>query len=150
MNLKDEGIILTIQRYSENSLIVKILSKNNGIYSGFVRSALKSKKNISTYQIGNLVEFTWQARNSDNLGSFKIEMIRSFLAFIIESRIKLKCLTTIIDIIEKNILEKEPHKELFIKFLNLLQNLGDEDNVFLSNYIKLAHLPGRCKQKGRY
>ena len=137
MNFKDQGIILSIRKYSEYSLIIKILSHNHGICCGFVPFAHKSVKNSYLYQIGNLTEFTWRAKSMDSLGSFKIELIKSFLAEILSSHLKLKCLTNIVDIIEDNILEKEPHQELFISFLDLLNNLKQKDNIFLGNYIKL-------------
>ena len=46
-------------------------------------------------------------------------------------------LNIIIDIIEKNILEKEPHKELYDELSNLLKNIDNDENIFLSHYIRL-------------
>jgi DNA repair protein RecO (recombination protein O) len=137
VNIKDKGIILSIRKYSESSLIVKILSQNNGIYSGFIRSGLSNKKNASIYQTANLVEFEWRAKVEENLGFFKIELVKSFLGHILADPIKLHSLTSIISIIEQNILEREPHNQLYDELLDLLRNLEEENNMFLGKYIRL-------------
>ncbi len=134
MRIIDQGIILVIKKYSENSLIVKILSKDHGIYSGFVRNP--SKKNFSTYQNFNLVDFEWSSRIEDNLGFFKIELRKSFLGDIISNPFKLSSLNTIAAIIEQNVLEREPSEEIFSGLLNLLQNLNCEKEIFLKKYIQ--------------
>jgi DNA repair protein RecO (recombination protein O) len=137
MNIQDQGIILSVKKYSENSLIVKIFSQNNGIYSGFIRGALGSKKNNLTYQIANLASFHWSAKLEENLGFFKIELIKSFLAGILSDPIKLNCITSIINIISQNMPERQENSALFTALLNLLKNLNEETSIFLVNYIKL-------------
>jgi DNA repair protein RecO (recombination protein O) len=134
MRLLDQGIILVVRKYSESSLIVKILSQDHGIYSGFIRNP--SKKNFSIYQNFNLVDFEWSSRIEDNLGFFKVELKKSFLGDIISSPINLSSLGAIAAIIEQNVLEREPSREIFSGLLNLLQNLNGEKENFLKQYIK--------------
>jgi DNA repair protein RecO (recombination protein O) len=138
--ISDQGIILNIQKHSENSLIIKILSQNYGICSGFVRSSgLLSKKlsfKSSPYQNFNLVDFHWSSKIADNLGFFKIELKKSFLGNIISSKIKLTCLNIIIAVIDQNILEREPVDKVFYGLFDLLQNLDLADDNFLAQYIK--------------
>jgi DNA repair protein RecO (recombination protein O) len=139
MQICDLGIILSAKKYSENSFIIKIVSKNYGIYSGFMRGSKPSKRNPSkniSYQNFNLVDFSWKSRIAENLGFFKIEPIKSFLAHIITSPIKLSCLNSLSLIIENNILERDPHPEIFFGLLDLLENLEQENTDFLQNYIK--------------
>ena len=70
----DQGIIIAVRKYGENSLIVKILSAKNGICSGFVRFAAanykKSSFQATIYHNLNWVEFEWSSRIANNLGSF--------------------------------------------------------------------------------
>ena len=139
MNIKDQGIILSVKKYGESSVIVKIFSKENGIYSGFIRGAM-GKKNSAIYQAGNLVEFTWTAKNSDNLGFFRVELIKSFLAEILSNQLKLNCLNIAISLIEANILEREPINDLFEKLLELQNSLVFGDEIFLRNYIEFEVL----------
>ena len=140
MQFNDSGIIISVRKYSESSLIVKVLSRNHGLYSGFVRGATSSSKNLAKtrviYQNFNLVDFEWSAKVEDNLGFFKIELQKSFLADIISSPVKLSALGSISNLIEKNILEREPAEEIFSGLLKLLQNLGCKNEIFLKQYIK--------------
>ena len=139
MNIKDQGIILSVRKYGESSVIVKIFSKEHGIYSGFIRGAL-SKKNSAIYQISNLVEFVWTAKNSDNLGFFRVELMKSFLAEILSNQLKLNCLNAAVSLIESNILERESITDLFEKLLELQNSLVLSDEIFLKQYIEFEIL----------
>ncbi|MFT6076955.1 MAG: DNA repair protein RecO (recombination protein O) [Myxococcota bacterium] len=136
MKFSDSGIIIGVRKYSESSLIVKVLSENHGLYSGFVRGGTSSPKNRAIYQNFNLVDFEWSAKVEDNLGFFKIELKKSFLAQIISSPIKLTALGILSLIIEENIQEREPSEEIFPSLFDLLKSLNLEDEAFLQKYIK--------------
>ena len=136
MKFSDSGIIIGVKKYSESSLIVKVLSDNHGLYSGFIRGAVSSQKNRVIYQNFNLVDFEWSSRIADNLGFFKIELKKSFLGEIISSPIKLSALNNIASMIEHNVLEREPAGEIFSGLLNLLQNLSQIDQIFLKHYVE--------------
>ncbi|MES2677387.1 MAG: DNA repair protein RecO [Pseudomonadota bacterium] len=136
MKFSDSGIIISVRKYSESSLIVKVLSNSHGLYSGFVRGATSSPKNRIIYQNFNLVDFEWSSKVEDNLGFFKIELQKSFLADIISSPVKLSALGAISHLIEQNVLEREPVEEIFSGLLELLQKLSLEDEVFLKQYIQ--------------
>lgn len=148
MRLSDQGIILSVKKYSESSLIVKILSKDHGVYSGFVRGGQSQKSSSSKkfssksalYQNFNLVDFEWSSRIEDNLGFFKVELKKSFLGDIITNPITISSLSAIATIIEQNVLEREPSEEIFSGLLNLLQNLNCQEEfqkeIFLKKYIQ--------------
>ncbi len=137
IEIKDTGIIISAKKYSETSLIIKILSAQNGLCSGLVRGATSNKKKIANYQIANLVDFNWKSRTEDGLGFFKIEVMRSYLANIMFNKIKLNCVKSIFYLIQKNIMEREPHEELFYDLSQFLTQSRDEESLFLSKYIKL-------------
>ena len=135
----DQGIILYIKKYSENSLIIKILSKNHGLYSGFIRGAVSSKKlsyKSALYQNFNLVDFEWSSRIADNLGFFKIDLKKSFLGGIISDPIKLSAFGAAASIINQNVLERESAIEIFDGLLHLLEKIETRDEFFLKQYIK--------------
>ncbi len=136
MKFSDSGIIIGVRKYSESSLIVKVLSQSHGLYSGFVRGGTSSPKNRVIYQNFNLVDFEWSSKIEDNLGFFKIELKKSFLGEIISSPIKISSLGAIANIIEQNVLEREPSGEIFSGLLALLQKLNCENEIFLKQYIK--------------
>lgn len=74
MQFNDEGYIVDVRRYGENSLIVSAVTKNHGLLRGFVRGGL-SKKNLGIYQIGNLIAIDAYARVEENMLSFKTELV---------------------------------------------------------------------------
>lgn len=135
--IKDCGIILSVKKYSESSLIVKILSKNHGIFSGFIKGAISNRKNIPNYQIANLVEFTWKSKAIDNLGVFNLELSKSHLAKIIFNNLKLNCVKAIFSIINDNIMEREPHDELFENLMHFLNKIDENEASFMANYVRL-------------
>ena len=55
MKFSDEGYIINCKKHGEKSLILTVLCKNNGKVCGYVKSGL-SKKNLATFQLGNLVK----------------------------------------------------------------------------------------------
>ncbi len=140
MKFVDQGIIISIKKYSENSLIVKVFSQNHGIYSSFVKSA-KSSKDRLNFQIGNLISFEYRARLEENLGQFyAIDLVCCYCSKIMFDRLKLDCVKSLFAIVESCFLEREEHKLLFDELNYFLQKITDENidkKDFLASYIKL-------------
>ncbi len=140
MKFSDCGIIISLKKYGENSLIVKVFSQNHGIYRGFVRSA-KSSKDKVIYQIGNLISFEFRARIEDNLGSFfAVDLVRSYCSKIMFDKMRLDCVRALFSIIDDSFLERENQEILFGKLQLFLQKLADEKTTtkdFFADYIKL-------------
>lgn len=140
MKFVDQGIIINIRKYSENSLIVKVFSQNHGIYNSFVKSA-KSSKDRLNFQIGNLISFEYRARLEENLGQFfAVDLITSYCSKIMFDKLKLDCVKSVFSIIDSCFLEREEHQILFDELNNFLQEIADEETgkkEFLASYIKL-------------
>ncbi len=140
MKFSDQGIIISIKKYGENSLLVKVFSSEHGIFSGFVKSA-KSSKDKVIFQIGNLISFEYRARVEENLGQFfYVDLIKSFLSKIIFDKLKIDCVNSLFSIINASFLEREKQEKLFEKLRLFLQKITlDETAVeeILSDYIKL-------------
>ncbi len=140
MKFNDEGIIISLKNYSENSMIVKVFSRNHGIYKGFVKS-IKSSKAKTLYQIGNLISFEYRSRLEDNLGSFfSVDLHRSYCAKVMFEKLKLDCISSIFSIIDNCFLEREKEKNLFENLNDFLIGISTSDSDaknFLSEYVKL-------------
>jgi len=140
MNFTDEGIIISVKKYSENSLIVKIFSRHHGIYRGFVKSA-KSSKDKVIFQVGNLVSFEFRSRIEENLGGFfAVDLVKSYCSQIMFERVKLDCVSSLFSIIDDSFLDREEHEILFEKLQIFLQKITNEETEiksFLADYIKL-------------
>ena len=140
MKFSDEGIIISIKKYGENSLLLKIFSHENGIFSSFVKSVKSSKEKV-TYQIGNLISFEYRARIEDNLGQlYYVDLNKSYCSKIIFDRLKLDCVNSLFSIIDSAFLEKESQVNLFEKLILFLQKISTDEiekKEILSDYIKL-------------
>ena len=140
MKINDHGIIISIKKYGENSLLLKIFSQNNGIFSAFIKSA-KSSKDKVIFQIGNLISFEYRARIEENLGQlYYVDLAKSYCTKIIFNRFKLDCVNSLFSIINSFFLEKENQPILFEKLDSFLHKITLEeitDSEILSEYIKL-------------
>lgn len=140
MNFRDEGIIISTKKYGENSLLVKVFSREHGIYRGFVKSA-KSKKVSAIYQIGNLISFEYRSRIEENLGSFfSVNLISSFCSRIIFDQFRLNCVKAIFSMIDELFLERENHRFFFEGLFNFLKKISVENSdkkSLVADYVKL-------------
>ena len=139
MKFADQGIIISILNYGENSAIIKVFSQDHGIYRGFVKS-IKSTKSKAIFQIGNLITFEYKSRLEENLGQLsRIDLVKSYCTKILFEKEKLRIAASILHLIDKVILEKLALEELFLLLEKFLQNLVDESekNENLKNYVIL-------------
>jgi DNA repair protein RecO (recombination protein O) len=127
MKIDDNGFIIYTKKYGENSLIIKVLSKNNGIISGYLT---KTKYNKSYIQIGNLVQFTWFAKSIAQLGSIKIELIKSYTSSIISNIFFLLIIENIIVLINNLLLDN------YLPDINLFLSIESVLNAIVQNYDK--------------
>jgi DNA repair protein RecO (recombination protein O) len=132
--IKDKGIIVSKRKFGEASLLIKILSQNHGVYFSLVKNILR-KKNNSTYQIGNLVDFNWTAKNENDLGFFKVEIIKSHLNHIMSSKVKVEAFNKIFLIIDGFVPDRDHHPELFTELLEIISKSNLEEQSFLFFYI---------------
>ena len=77
MNWIDEGFLISKNRYSENSLIAEIYTKDHGKISGIIFGGT-SKKIKSYLQIGNKIHVNFNSKSENKIGYFKIEIQESF------------------------------------------------------------------------
>ena len=75
MNWDDTGFLLSKNKYSENSLIVEVFTKEHGKISGILFGGT-SKKIKSYLQIGNKLYTNYNAKNDNKVGYFKFEIIK--------------------------------------------------------------------------
>ena len=76
----DEGYLLSKVNYSENSVIVNLLTLNHGRCSGIVYGG--SSRKIKKYlQIGNKLFLSFKSNKEGKIGYFKIELIKAVAPF---------------------------------------------------------------------
>ena len=122
MQLKDEAILLGSRKLLENKVIITALTKDNGVYSGVCNaSSSKARQNL---QIGNLIDFNWNARLEEHLGHVKCECIKSYGSIILPQRTKLLALTSITQLSQFCLHERHPCLEYYETLLAFLTHLA--------------------------
>ena len=131
IKIRDIAIVLEIKNLNENEGIIKLLSKNHGLYSGIIKK--KNSKNDYRPNIGDSVDFFWIARLSQHIGSCKVELIESHFARLMYSKMKLYSLKAITEIILKSFKERAPHQIFFEFVTEYLIKLQRDDFSILSH-----------------
>lgn len=134
MHWSDAAIILSSRKYGESSAVVRVLAREHGVFAGVVRSA-GSKNNRGIVQSGNVVSSQWQARLSQQLGTFKLELLEAHAAHIMQDEAKLAALSSACTITEMALPERHPYPKLFSSLHEFLHTLTASDN-WQQDYIK--------------
>lgn len=133
MNFKDKGFIIGSRAFCEKFKIVDIFSSQHGLISALVKYI--SKKSLYIYQVGNLIDFTWQSRIESQLGVVKCELLNSFVAGLFKDKKKLYAFNSLTYLLKLTLKEKEPYPVLFNYIEKYLKNLLN--NFSFAEYIKL-------------
>lgn len=133
MNFRDQGIIISKHPLQERSCIVTIFTKEHGIYAGVLKQY--TKKMGDNLLEGNLVDFFWNARLHEHLGTAKAELIKSYNSAIIMDKTKLYAFNSIVSLLKLSFCEREPHNNLFPTLIDFIESL--KHDFSLEKYIKL-------------
>ena len=132
MTWDDEGFLISKNKYSENSLIVEIFTKNHGKTSGIIFGGT-SKKIKNYLQLGNQLHVNYSSKTENKLGNFKIELLKAYAPIFFNNYRKLLCIFSAFQLIK--ILTAESQKN--IKIYGLIENfyiLLKKEN-WIRNYI---------------
>ena len=135
MQWSDTSILLSVKKYGENSALVRLLSRGYGVHGGIVRS-MHSKNNRGLLQPGNIVTATWNARLSEQLGTFKLELLQANVAHLMSDAARLDALSAASAIIESTLPERHPYPKLFDGFKAFLLTLKEDEN-WQEQYVRL-------------
>ena len=132
MNWDDEGFLISKNKYSENSLIVEIFTKNYGKVSGIIFGGTSRK--IKNYlQLGNQLYVNYSSKTENKIGNFKIEILKAYTPVFFDNYRKLLCIFSAFQLIK--ILTAESQKNL--KIYSLIKNFYTflEKENWIKNYI---------------
>ncbi len=131
MNFTDEGYIINIRKHGERSLILTVLTQAHGKVIGYVKNCL-SKKNLSTFQLGNLIQINAYSRLETNMPSMRVELISPFATFFMQSEEKLQVLSSFCSLANTCIPELENLRDLYVFVDDFFKQIN-EDN-WITNY----------------
>ena len=99
MNWIDEGFLINKNRYSENSLIAEIFTKDKGKISGIIFGGT-SKKIKNYLQIGNRLHVNYNSKSDNRIGYFKVEILNAYTPLYFDHKQKLSCITSATNLVK--------------------------------------------------
>ena len=132
MNWIDEGYLISKNRYSENSLIAEIYTKNRGKVSGIIFGGT-SKKIKNYLQIGNKLHVNYNSKSETRIGYFKIEILNAYSPLYFDHKQKLSCITSATNLVKILTADSQANIKVYQIIKNLFLILKDQD--WLKKYI---------------
>ena len=132
MNWSDESFLISKNRYSENSLISELYTKEHGKISGIIFGGT-SKKRKNYLQIGNKLHVNYNSKNENKLGYFKIEILNAYSPLYFDHKQKLSCITSALNLIKILTADSQANIKIYELILNLFSILKDKN--WLRKYI---------------
>ena len=132
MNWIDEGFLISKNRYSENSLIAEIYTKDRGKISGIIFGGT-SKKIKNYLQIGNRLHVNYSSKSDNRIGYFKVEILNAHSPLYFDHKQKLSCITSAINLIKILTADSQKNNKVYQIIENLFLILNDKD--WLKEYI---------------
>ena len=132
MNWIDEGFLISKNRYSENSLIAEIYTKDRGKISGIIFGGT-SKKIKNYLQIGNRLHVNYSSKSDNRIGYFKVEILNAYSPLYFDHKQKLSCITSATNLIKILTVDSQSNIKVYQIIENLFLILSDKD--WLKKYI---------------
>ena len=132
MNWIDEGFLISKNRYSENSLIAEIFTKNRGKISGIIFGGT-SKKIKNYLQIGNRLHINYSSKSENRIGYFKVEILNAYSPLYFDHKQKLSCITSATNLIKILTADSQSNIKVYQLIENLFFILDSKD--WLKKYI---------------
>ena len=132
MNWIDEGFLISKNRYSENSLIAEIYTKDRGKISGIIFGGT-SKKIKNYLQIGNRLHINYSSKSDNRIGYFKVEILNAYSPLYFDHKQKLSCITSATNLIKILTVDSQSNIKVYQIIENLFLILNDKD--WLKQYI---------------
>jgi len=124
MEWTDEGTIIGLKAHGESAAILEVMTRDHGRHLGLVRGG-RSAKAQAPLQPGNSVSLTWRARLDEHLGEYKVELLTSHAARLIEAPVALYGLATVAGLL-RLLPERDPHPGLYEGFSVLIAHLDEQ------------------------
>ena len=127
MRWQDEGLLLNVIPHGERSAILKVFTANYGLSAGLVRNAY-SKRMSYILQPSSHLMLSWDSRLEENLGNFKVELIKTRTDVLISNRMGLAAFNSLASLCMATLAERDPMPNLYQVTQNFLDSIRVEDN----------------------
>jgi DNA repair protein RecO (recombination protein O) len=116
------AIVLDTRPYGEGDVIATLMTEEHGAHRGLARGGA-SRAQGGLWQAGNFVQARWTGRLSDQLGTFRGELVHATAASVMDDALALAMLTAVCSEAEDALPEREPHAVVFAGLVGLLPRL---------------------------
>ena len=113
----DTAFLLSKNRYSENSLIAEVFTKNYGKVSGIIFGGT-SKKIKNYLQIGNNLYVNYNSKSENTIGYFKVEIQNALSPLYFDDYQRLSCISSAMNLVKILTAESQKNSNIY----TLLQN----------------------------
>ena len=132
MNWDDTGYLISKNKYNENSVIADFFTEKHGKCSGIIFGAT-SKKTKNYLQIGNKFHLNYNYKDEGKIGYFKLEIYKVFTPLYFDSKKKLLCIASAMNLIKVLTADLQENDKIF-KLLDKFYYILENDN-WIKNYI---------------
>ena len=130
MNWTDKGILLSKNKFQENSTIVNFYTKNHGKCSGIIFGA--SSKKIKNYlQIGNELHLNYNSKSNDSFGYFKVEILKVNTPIFFPQKRSLYCINSALNLVKLLTVENQENISIY-ELVHRLFLILEEENWYIS------------------
>jgi len=135
MEWTDDAIVLSTRKHGEGAIILHVLTRERGHWSGLVRGGA-SVRARGLYEPGNTIRATWTARLEEHLGAFRCELSRATAAAVMVDALRLSALSAACAIADAALPDREAHRPAFEGLQILLSALEAEDPAWSTVFAK--------------
>lgn len=132
----DTGIILDLRAHGENHAVANILSAQHGRIAGLVHGG-QGRRQQPNVQPGNLVNFRWHAKTSQQLGTLSLELLHNPSAGVMHDHVRLAALQFLSPLLARVLPEHHPYPRLYAHYENFLRGIVLPD--WAQRYVMLEY-----------
>ena len=128
----DSGFLLSKNKYSENSIIAEVYTKNHGKISGIIFGGT-SKKIKNYLQIGNNLFVNYNSKSEGRIGYFKIEIQQALSPYYFDDQKKLSCISSAMHLVKLLTAESQQNQIIYSLINDFYIFLKNDD--WIKNYV---------------
>lgn len=128
----DQGIVLSARAHGEGGAVLSVMTEHHGRHNGYVHGA-KSSRLRGLTEPGTLLDLTWKARLSDQLGTLGFEHGVNRAGHLLGDPLKLCALLSACSLCDRALPEREVHPGLFHGMKALIESMSSD--VWAAAYV---------------
>ena len=128
----DVGFLISKNKYSENSIIADFYTKDHGKVTGMIFGAT-SKKIKSYLMIGNFFNITFNSKNENKVGYFKVEVSKLNTPHYLDDKIKLSSIIYAMNLIKLLTAENQSNLKVYTSIEDFYNFLSEDK--WIKNFI---------------